>query len=272
MSDLDPDRVHYLQGFTRLSLWYANKRLREGLGELQDTVNSRVNLYRNTSLYDGNNHPSKGYNDPEWNDIVAQLGEIFDQHGDDSDAVETKGLELLWPLIEARIREKGSEKSQAGERDYECWNYDYKPKTRVGIHIANVYQPKSPLSDMHMQFAASLIRLLRDAQVRRPESMEVQCGSWMNSTPRFQQLFPEAWKESAKDRPDIQYTMGSWGQFMDRKGRFHERNGAIFRETGKLPYASTLCYCSIEEALDHLAHTFPDAVAYNESIGYVPSA
>jgi len=272
MAVLDPDRVHYVQGFTQLSLWYANKRLREGLGDLDDTVNSRVNLYRNTVLYDGEHHPDKGYNDPDWNGIVAQLGEIFNQYDNDSEAVETKGLELLWPLMEARIREKGTEKPRSEDRSHECWNHDYKQEGAVSIHIANVYQPKSPLSEMYTEFAANLIQLLKNSQIRRPEIKIVRCSSWMNSTPRFQMLFPKAWKESADLRKDIRYTMGSWGQFMDRSGRFHERNGAIFRETGKLPYASTGCHCMIEEALDHLESTFPEAVAYNESIGYVPSA
>ena len=76
MCDLDSIRVHYVQGFTRLSLWYANKRLHSH-GDLEDIVNVRVNLYRNTSLYDGNRHPAAGDEDPAWNEIVAKLGEIF---------------------------------------------------------------------------------------------------------------------------------------------------------------------------------------------------
>jgi hypothetical protein len=269
---LDPIRVHYIQEFTRLSLWYANKRLQENLGDLEDTVNLRVNLYRNTSLYDGNHRPATGYEDPVWNEIVAKLGEIFNQHGNDSEAVETKGLAFLWPLMEARIREKGNEQPKLGDRSYECWNHDYKREGTVSIHIANVYQPGSPLSDMLVQFAASLIRLLRDSQVRRPDVNVVRCGSWMNSAPRFQMLFPNTWKQSAEKRKEIRYTMGTWGQFMDRRGDFHKKNGAILRQTGEMPFASSLCWCTTEEALDHLQETFPEAVAYNKRLGYIPSA
>ena len=167
MCDLDSIRVHYVQGFTRLSLWYANKRLHSH-GDLEDIVNVRVNLYRNTSLYDGNRHPAAGDEDPAWNEIVAKLGEIFNRHGNEPETVETKGLAVLWPLMEARIREKGNEQPGPEERSHECWNCDYKHEGVVSLHIANVYQPRSPLSDMLVEFSASLIRLLRDAQVKKP--------------------------------------------------------------------------------------------------------
>ncbi len=271
MSDLDPIRVHYVREFTRLSLWYANKRLRENPGDLEDTVNVRVNLYRNTSRYDGNHHPAAGDEDPEWNVIVEQLGEIFDKYGNDSETVETMGLAILWPLMEARIRKLGNEQSGPGDRSHECWNYDYKHEDALSLHIANVYQPKSPLSDMHIQFAASLIRLLRDSQVRRPEVKVVRCGSWLNSAPRFQMLFPDAWIQSAEKRTEMRYTMGYWGQFMDRRGDFHEKNGAFFRRTGEMPYTSSLCGCKIDMVLDHLHETFSEAVVYNDQLGYVPT-
>ena len=269
---MDPIRVHYVQAFTRLSLWYANKRLQDNFGDLEDTVNVRVNLYRNTSLYDGSRHPAAGDEDPAWNEIVAALGEIFNQYGNDPEAVETRGLALLWPLMEARLQKKGTEQSRSEGRPYECWSYDYKNEGRVSIHIGNVYQPRSPLSDMQPQFAASLIRLLRDSQVRRPDVKVVQCGSWMNSAPRFQMLFPETWRQSAEERTEVRYTMGTWGQFMDRRGDFHAKNGAILRQTGEMPFASSLCKCTIEETLDHLQAAFSEAVLHNESMGYVPSA
>lgn len=272
MSDLNPIRLHYVREFTRLSLWYANKRLRENLGDLEDTVNVRVNLYRNTSLYKGNHHPAAGDEDPEWNVIVGKLGEIFDKYSNDSESVEIRGLAILWPLMEARIRTLGNEQPRPGDRSHECWNHDYKHEDSLSLHIANVYQPKSPLSDMHIQFAASLIRLLRDSQVHRPEVKVVQCGSWMNSAPRFQMLFPEAWIQSAERRTEMRYTMGHWGQFMDRRGDFHEKNGAFFRRTGEMPYPSSLCRCKIDMVLDHLHETLPEAVAHNDQLGYVPTA
>jgi len=85
-------------------------------------------------------------------------------------------------------------------------------------------------------------------------------------------LFPEAWIQSAERRTEMRYTMGHWGQFMDRRGDFHEKNGAFFRRTGEMPYPSSLCRCNIGMVLDHLHETFPEAVAYNDQLGYVPTA
>ena len=63
-------------------------------------------------------------------------------------------------------------------------------------------------------------------------------------------------------RPATGFTMGYWGQFRDRTGRFHERNGARFREKGEFPYRSMICSCPSEDILSHLEAHFPEAIAF----------
>ncbi|MCZ6679739.1 MAG: hypothetical protein O7E52_21115 [Candidatus Poribacteria bacterium] len=271
MSQLDPIRVNYVSEFTKLSLWFVHKRLCEGERDFERLVNGRVNIYRNTSLYDGKRHPSGEDVGPEWADILARLRAVFDYHVDapSTEQLEAAGLDLLWPYLKARLIQEGNPLPSLEDRPYECWDYDYNGN-RLNIHIANLYQPRSPLSDMHIPFAVSLIRLLHDSLVRRPDIEVVRCGSWLNSAPPFQALFPERWNQSAQPRPDVRYTMGHWGQFMDRRGDFHARNGALFRETGEFPFPNLSCESPIEEVLAHLAEHFPKAVAYNVQRGYVP--
>ena len=122
-------------------MWYANRRLRQTTDDLAEVVNTRVNFYRNTTLYDGKHHPASGDEDLKWNGVVAKLGEIFDQYGDDTHMVEEKGFAVLWPLIEPTCVQSTRESSRSDGRPYECWTYDYHAKTRIAIHIGNVYNP-----------------------------------------------------------------------------------------------------------------------------------
>ncbi len=260
---MDPIRLSYVKGFTKLSLWYVWRRARKGEEPFADVVNKRVNIYRNTAFYDGKRHPSGEDVGPEWRGMVDRLASLFVSRKSDSSSVgfESAGLALLWPCLEARLRVAGD--GVSGERPYECWSYDYTSSGRLNIHIDNVYRPDSPLSEMFSPFAASLVRMLVDSQARRPDVTMVRCSSWMNSTPRFRSLFPTRWAESEVVNPRIGYTMGHWGQFMDRCGDFHVENGRRFRATGTLPFPCSACECEIAESLSHLNSRFPEAVEYN---------
>ena len=48
MPQPDSIQVNYVREFTRLSLWYIHKRLREEESNFEDAMNVRVNVYRNT--------------------------------------------------------------------------------------------------------------------------------------------------------------------------------------------------------------------------------
>lgn len=270
----DPIRVHYVTEFTKLSLWYAHKVLREGEADFAGVVNTRVNIYRNTSLYDGQNHPAYGDVGPEWTEVLDRLKGIYDGRREDPSAepFETEGLALLWPYLEGRLRQARGPGGAPPDRPYECWTCDYAREDRLSLHIGNVYKPRSPLSDMRIPFAASLIRLLCDSRLRRPDVEVVRCGSWLNSAPPFQALFPEAWMQSARLNLKVGYGMGHWGQFTDRRGDFHARNGAALRETGEFPFPCLTCECPIEEVTAHLKARFLEAVRYNADRGYVPRA
>jgi hypothetical protein len=265
MPQSDPAHINYVREFTKLSLWYVHKRLREGDSDFEELVNGRVNIYRNTSLYDGERHPSREDVGPEWAGILERLRSIFDRHIDDPSTaqLEAVGLDLLWP----HLKKRRDPMPPPEARPYECWSYDYRAD-QLNIHILNIYQSRSPLSDMHLPFAASLIRLLRDSQVRRPDIEVVRCTSWLNSVPPFQALFPERWKQSTEPRTEVRYTMGYWGQFTDRRGDFHTRNGVRLRETGEFRFPSRGCECPIEMVLAHLEENFPAAVEYNVKKGW----
>lgn len=252
-------RIHYATHFLKLSLWYVRQLMHKEGALFVDAVNERVNIYRNTDFYQGGNKvPARGYEDPVWDVYLEGLEEIYEQYPDpeNTDDLEKEGLAYLWPHVKKEYHRPSTD-----GRPYECWTFD-DGDDFIAIHIGNVYQPQSPLSEKYVDFVAMLLKLLRDTKVRRPEVVTVRCGSWMNSIGPFQAMFPESWHKSARESVRSGFGMGHWGQFMDRTGRFHERNGAHLRETGNFPYASLGCHAPIDEVVDHIEANFPDAVVY----------
>ena len=261
--------ANYCRELTRLSVWYARKLVLDGASDFEDAFNKRVNIFRNTSCYTGDGHPANGDLFPQWRETVRP---VFEAHIDaaDTEVLEAKCLELFWPSIEERVESVGNPLPDMAKRPYKSWTFDYRHES-LNIHICNTYRPASPLAGMRDDFAACLLRMLQDSQRRRPEVGDVRCGSWLNSAPAFSALFPRVWRASGEPVVDIGYTMGFWGQFTDRRGDFHARNGRRFRELGRLPYPCLICRAEIRSVLDHLRSSFPNAVAINESLG-VPGA
>jgi hypothetical protein len=272
MPDARDHYRHYVTGFTRLSLWHVRRRVLQGLDTFDDALNVRVNIFRNTSLADGKRHPADGHVIPEWSALLERFRAVFDRRAkdDDTTALEDEGLAIFWPVLEARVNRTGNGKTNPADRPYESWSCDYRGDDRINIHIANVYKPESPLVERRDHFAAALIRLLRDSQVNRPDVLTVACGSWLNSVPAFLDLFPPVWLDGATTSTTHNYTLGTWGQFMDRRGAFHEKNGARMRELGTFPYPSVRCRAPIADTLAHLESKFPKAVARNADLGYTP--
>ena len=101
MARLDSIQVNYAREFTRLSLWYVHRQLNGEETDFEHVLNRQVNIYRNTSLYDGERHPSNEDVGAEWNEVVAQLRAIFARHLDLSSTaqLEEEGLKLLWPYL-----------------------------------------------------------------------------------------------------------------------------------------------------------------------------
>lgn len=245
---MESRQISYVRHFVRLSLWYTHHLVSTDTTSLTEALNQRVNIYRLTDLYDGVHHPAQGDHDARWAWFVAELGRLYDRHRARPEAFEARGLEWLWPRLRARLgRASASASSARGARPFECWWFDHH-----GEHIANAYRPRSPLGEMWAPFGESLRRLLRHVREAHPHVSTVGCASWLNDVPRFAQLFPPAWSREATVIEPIDYTMGHWGQFTDRRGDFHFTNGRRLRETGRLPFRCLRCRCAMDELEEHL--------------------
>ena len=215
----------YCRGFTKLSIWYARKRILEGISDFENALNERVNIFRNTSLFKDGKHPAQGDVIPDWNALLEKVERIFDRHIADEDTteLEQQSLDVFWPVLEERAKTHKRWTPTPEQRPYEAWSFDYRSDDRMNIHIANAYAPDSPLSEKRVQFAAALTRLLEDSQKNRPDVEVVACGSWLNSVPTFLDLFTDTWKTSGQAGRNVGYNL----QLMHMAGRVENRQQEI---------------------------------------------
>jgi hypothetical protein len=121
---------------------------------------------------------------------------------------------------------------------------------KLSLHFTNTMDPDSPLRHP-AQLRAGLGRLLTEARECCPELSEVYCGSWLNSVPRFAELFPASWLAGAEAPPPAGHG-GWWGQFTDRTGALHEENARYLRQTGNFRFPCLRCTCLLDDLQRHL--------------------
>jgi len=252
-------RRDFVENVVKLSLWLARRRMREG-EPLEKAITLRTNIYRLSSLWDGNNHPAHGWHDERWDELLKKLAEIFARHDSDpeSDALEEEGLNFLRPLLEARLATDVAAWPAPKAGDYGFFNFDLQPKEkpeRINLHLVNRFAPRPPFQDPAAR-AEELSRLTHDVVAKEPQIAWVICHTWLNTFKPFQDLFPPEYAQSASPPSEMGFHYGWWGQFIDRTGGFHRKNGEHLRRTGTFPYACVACHCGIGSLWRHLETKF----------------
>ena len=250
-------RRNYDRECVKLKVWYVHRLLQTEQRPFEELITARVDIYRRTHLWDGEHHPARGHDDPEWNVLVDQLKELFHRHRADAttQTLEEAAYALLLPTMEERLagERKGNLWEGAGQiippTPYGCFSRDYAEDV-VHIHFTNVLQPRSPFWDMPA-LARSLLKLLDDLERDRPDIQRVQCGSWINSFAPFRSLFPPEWHENCRVSSPA-YTYGWWGQFMTHTGDFHYPNAKRFRATGEFPFTCLVCSADRSSVRKHV--------------------
>ncbi|MGH8521386.1 MAG: hypothetical protein ACREU9_08225 [Gammaproteobacteria bacterium] len=283
-------RRRFVRKFVPLSLWYVRRQLARGLcreSDLPKVLTSRVDLYRLTSLYDGTHDPASGWRDPQWTSLADQLSAMIRQSpAGDTEGLESRGLELLWPLLEKRLPK---DVGVPPERPFGCWNYQMAwkgtgdrpgmfgkllnfphvvawaraklglpmaPRREVALHFDNVLKPRSPFDDL-ASLAGSLRRLVADCRAKHPAAEVLWFHSWLNGHPDCRRLFPPGFAGTAINRGVTHYQTW-WGQFMTKTGDFNDEIARRFRKAdGEFPYPGVLCHGRIDEIDAHLAALIP---------------
>lgn len=246
----------FLQDWVRLHLWHvwhwASLHPQEPFVQV---LRQRADIYRKTDL---NPFPSKNsrqvgnLDDPRWVELEKRIERIWQQHCRQSDEFESLAWEVLQEVVEARAQRDLEEGDNAA--DYQCdslrYNEPVPGRTRVGFHIRNAVAPRSIFDDPHY-LPHCMLDLI--AKVRVHGITEAGTGTWLNSHPRWLELFPQAWMDHmSPPNEDIGWSYSHWGQFINARGLLNHALAARLRATGRLPYACRSSWIALDQWQDHL--------------------
>ncbi len=242
-----------------LKLWFVWHWLRRHPGEeVPFVLRQRVDIFRKTACYDpatmSGDQPL--FDQPRWLELEAAAARLYAEHRADAsaDAFERRAVELFRPALEEG-RKAQAARPPPDFSAYQAGSLRYNPipgtPGTVALHIGNALRPRSIFDDPDY-LPRCLLALLDHAEAALG-ARAVHCGTWLNSHPRWLALFPDEWRR-AMSPPDesIQWHLGFWGQFINARGLFHEKNGRLFRETGVLPFAHRMSDCSFAALRRHL--------------------
>ena len=240
------EHIDFLESTVRLKLWFLRRYLLEHPDvPFRKVLDERVDIWRKTSLNPAHlDGPWEPGTCPVWPGLVADMERIFrDTAGDSTSAdFEARGLALLRPYLLARVdRDLDDIRNKVDLRHYQCGSLRYDNAVmpahpqRIIFHIANDCYPRSPFGDP--RHVPDCFLKLMDVSERRFGVTELGTSTWLNSVPRWLQLFPAEWAEHMTPPvADMCWHYGFWGQFITARKTFNHKAGAQFRQTGVMPY------------------------------------
>jgi hypothetical protein len=247
----------YMYQTVRLQLFFLWTWLKEHSEEsLSSVLRDRIDIYRKTAVNTEMLNPkTQRFGSPEWLGYESELKKLYREYKDDVQAFEDAGFEIFHSTIDERLPKDFADKS--GTAGYQCGSLRYnlmeegKIHETVGFHIANAVQPESFFADPEY-LPGCFMKLMKETG-EKYGSTRLATGTWLNSLPKWLELFPQEWQDNLSDEnTDVKWHYGFWGQFLTARGTFNYKYGKILRETGKLPFYPRTSNCSFEAMKKHL--------------------
>ena len=248
----------YLHQMVRLKLWFLWHWLRAHPDEpFANVIRNRVDIYRKTDINAGPMNPKTlAFDDPRWVALETATQALYARRKDDpgAEAFEAEAFALFRPTVDARAQRDFEEPPYV--LNYQCGSLRYdapapgRPK-HVSIHIANALRPRS-LFDDRRHLPECLFDLM-DKTTREFGAESLGTFTWLNSLPRWLELFPPEWRASLgpEDR-NVQWHFGWWGQYINARGTFNEKYGTRLRQTGEFPCWPRYAECRFDALRPYL--------------------
>jgi hypothetical protein len=251
----------YIYRIVHLKLFFLWNWLKSHPEEtLPEVLRERVDIYRKTAVNTELLNPKNfHFDNPEWLEYERRLEKLFEKYNDDVQAFEDNAFEVFRPTLDERLPKDFADKS--GTAGYQCGSLRYnlmeegKIHKTIGFHIANAVQPHSIFEDP--QYLPRCFVRLMDETAERYGSNRLATGTWLNSLPKWLELFPQEWLDNmSEENTDVKWHYGFWGQFITARGTFNYKYGKILRETGRLPFYIRQSECSFTAMRKHLKSNF----------------
>jgi hypothetical protein len=268
------EHAEFLREYVRLQLWF----IWTWLGRHRDesfhfVIRNRVDILRKTDLNKGRskNTPTPGdFDDSSWIRLENRAYQAFLRHQNTNASLfEQEAWDIFRPVVEARVERDFNEGD--GLDNYQCGSLRYHERRRflsyrlaaglsylrhgcsskVFFHIGNRVSPRS-IFDNREYLPQCFFQLMNETREKFCAGA-LTTRTWLNSYPRWLELFPQQWGEnlSAPDE-DVDWSQSSWGQFITARGTFNHKHADALRQTGRLPFAARTSWCSFANMEEHL--------------------
>lgn len=257
---LDEHR-EYLYQMVKLQFFFLRNWLSGHPKEtLSAVLRNRIDIYRKTSINKELLNPvATKFDCPEWLELEHRLELVYKQYKDNAAAFEEAAFAVFKPTIDERVEKDYKDESRLA--GYQCGSLRYnehedslKHET-TSFHIANALQPESIFADPQY-LPRCFLELMRQTS-QKYGSIKLYTGTWLNSLPRWLELFPQEWQDNlSHENTDVQWHYGFWGQFITARGTFNYKYGEIMRQTGKMPFYPKNSSCSFVNMKKHLKEKY----------------
>ncbi len=257
----------FLLSTVRLKLWFLWDWLSKHPEEsFRQAYERRADIYRKTIFNPLHlDAPAPAQKPDEWQAVVKDLERLYGEarEAGSLESFESRSMEKLSPLLLGRV-ERDIEDLRTGKdtANYQCGSlrYELEPDKanpqRISFHIANACSPGSPFDDK-AYFPACFLALMAQCRMKFGVT-EIATGTWLNSHPKWLELFPEEWQRNlTPPNEDVQWHYGFWGQFITARKTFNRKLGEQFRREGRMPFLPRSSWCSMEAMRRHLLESFP---------------
>lgn len=268
------EHARFLEDYVRLQLWFVWTWLSTHPDEgFREVLRGRVDILRKTNLNPGlskNTRDAGDFSDPRWIELEGRAFEVYRRHRNtDAGRFEDAAWSVFRPVVEARVERDFLESD--GLDDYQCGSLRYHDLPRllgyrvmsglsylrhgrgrtVFFHIGNPISPRSIFAD-RAYLPQCFFQLMRETR-RRFRAGALTTTTWLNSYPRWLDLFPPQWQENMSPATDeVDWSQSSWGQFITARGTLNYKHAAILRQTARLPFPSRSSWCSFSQMESHL--------------------
>lgn len=253
------EHLHYLRQIVGLKLWFVGNWLKNHPHEdFTLVLRWRVDIFRKTVFWQGTGFPTQAdFEAPAWLALERQAQAIYTATRRDPDpsGFERPAFDLLWEAVEANAFR--DYQASLADKGFQCDSLGYSPPapeqpSLVHFHVTNALQPRSFLNDR--EYLTRCFSCLMDQAEAEYGADSLGTGSWLNSYPRWLELFPQEYMDHmGPEEQDVGCGLGHWGQFITARGTFNQKHADILRRTGRLPYHRRYAWCSFNALREHLA-------------------
>lgn len=252
------EHEQYLYGIVRLKFFFLWHWLREHPEEdVSFVLRNRVDIYRKTDVNPEGLTPQQcHWDDPRWLSMEAATEQLYQIYSSDKTAYrfEDSAFAIFAPSIQARVPRDYADRSSINAYTFGSIRFD-QPSTerpnRISFHIANTQAPRSIFADP-AYLPHCLLETMQRAEAAY-EANELETFTWLNSHPRWLELFPDEWQlHCGPPDNNIQWHYGYWGQFINARSVLNEKLAHQLRETGHFPYLPRHTWCTFTALRRHL--------------------